>query len=98
MIFLAATLLSPITFLAHLVPLLFVFAAALSIPPARIGGLALLPAAVLLLGIAASGLSGRDLVGDAVYEGVAGYSVFAWTMLLLFGVMVALAGRDAPDS
>ncbi len=97
MIFLTSMLLSPITFLAHLVPLLFVFATTLSIRPARIRGPGLILAAVLLLGIAASGLSGRDLVGDAVYEGVAGYSVHAWTMLLLFGVMVALAGRGAPE-
>jgi hypothetical protein len=97
MVFLAAMLLSPITFLAHLVPLLFVFAAALSVRPAMIRGPRLILAGLLLLGIAASGLSGRDLVGDAVYEGVAGYSVFAWTMLLLFGVMVALAGRDPPS-
>ena len=97
MIFLTAMLLSPITFLAHLVPLLFVFATALSIAPARIRGPGVVLAAVLLLGIAASGLSGRDLVGGAVYEGVAGYSIFAWTMLLLFGVMVALAGRGGPE-
>ena len=98
MVFLSAMLLSPITFLAHLVPLLFVFATALSIPLARVRGPARILAAVLLLGIAASGLSGRDLVGDTFYEGVAGYSIHAWTMLLLFGVMAALASRHAPDS
>lgn len=97
MVFLTALLLSPITFIAHLVPLLFVFATTLSVRPAKLRGPGLILAAVLLLGIAASGLSGRDLAGDTVYQDVAGYSIFAWTMLLLLGVMVALAGRDPPE-
>jgi Glycosyltransferase family 87 len=98
MVFLTALLLSPITFTTHLVPLLFVFATVLSVPPTTLRGPGLVPAAVLLLGIAASGLSGRDLAGDAVYRGVAGYSIIAWTMLLLFGVTVALAGGDPPEA
>jgi hypothetical protein len=44
--------------------------------------------------MAASGLSGRDLAGDTVYQDVAGYSIFAWTMLLMLGVTVMLAGRE----
>jgi hypothetical protein len=31
-----------------------------------------------------TGLSGRDLVGRQLYLGVRGYSLMAWTMLLLF--------------
>jgi hypothetical protein len=59
---LTALLLSPITFTTHLVPLLFVFAVALSIRPEAIRGPARVLALVICLGMAASGLSGRDLV------------------------------------
>jgi hypothetical protein len=31
-----------------------------------------------------------------VYEAVGGYSVYVWTMLLLFLAAVVLAGREAP--
>jgi alpha-1,2-mannosyltransferase len=82
--FLAALLLSPITFTTHLVPLLFVFAAVLSLRPARFRGAAGVAAAGLCAGIAVCGLSGRDVVGDALYLDVGGYSVCAWTMVGLF--------------
>ncbi len=94
MVFLTALLLSPITFTTHLVPLLFVFAVAVSIRPETIRGPARVLALVICLGIAATGLSGRDLAGSTVYLGVAGYSIHAWTMLLLLLVMAALAGRE----
>jgi hypothetical protein len=93
MAFLAALLLSPITFTTHLVPLLFVFATVLSIRPAAVRGAGRAVAAALGLGMAASGLSGRDLAGDTVYRDVGGYSIFAWTMLGLFVAMLALALR-----
>ncbi len=73
LIFLAALLLSPITFTTHLVPLLFVFTVALRSLRERPGPGTVL-AAVTCLGIAASGLSGRDLAGHSVYRNVAGYS------------------------
>ncbi len=92
--FLAALLLSPITFTTHLVSLLFVFATFLSIPragpsPALRGAMAVVAVAMVVVG-----LSGRDLAGDTAYEGIAGYSVHAWTMLALFGAAVVLAGRE----
>jgi hypothetical protein len=93
MAFLAALLLSPITFTTHLVPLLFVFATVLSIRPAAVRGAGRAVAAALGLGMAASGLSGRDLAGDTVYRDVGGYSIFAWTMLGLFVATLALALR-----
>jgi hypothetical protein len=46
--------------------------------------------------MAVTGLSGRDLAGSTVYEAVGGYSVYVWTMLLLFFAAVVLAGREAP--
>lgn len=97
LIFLAALLLSPITFTTHLVPLLFVFTVVLSIPPGSVRGPARVLAAVVCLGIAASGLSGRDLAGDRVYRNVAGYSIHAWMMLILLLVMGALACRSGPS-
>jgi alpha-1,2-mannosyltransferase len=93
LVFLTALLLSPITFTTHLVPLLFIFAVALAIPTDAVRGPARLLALVTCLGMAVSGLSGRDLVGGAVYRSVGGYSVHAWTMLLLLLVMATLAGR-----
>jgi hypothetical protein len=94
---LAALLLSPITFTTHLVPLLFVFAVALSIRPETVRGPARVLALVICLGMAASGLSGRDLVGGRVYRDVGGYSIHAWTMVLLLLVMAALAGRTPTE-
>lgn len=89
MVFLAGLLLSPITFTTHLVSLLFVFSVFLSVRPASLPP-AVRPLAVLLcVAVAVIGLSGRDLAGNAVYEGVGGYSVYVWTMLLLFATTVA---------
>jgi hypothetical protein len=94
MVFLAGLLLSPITFTAHLVSLLFVFYAFLSFPPGAISRGEYLLAAVLLMGMAVTGLSGRDLVGDTAFLSIRGYSLMAWTMLLLFLATLALAGRE----
>jgi alpha-1,2-mannosyltransferase len=94
MVFLTALLLSPITFTTHLVPLLFVFTTLLSIRLTALRPPGYVLAAVLCLGMAASGLSGRDLAGDTVYQDVAGYSIYAWTMLLMLAVSVVLAGRE----
>lgn len=96
MVFLTALLLSPITFTTHLVQLLFPFATALSVRPATLRGPGRAVAGVLVLGMAASGLSGRDLAGGAAYRAAGGYSVHAWTMLLLLLTAAALAGRRAP--
>jgi hypothetical protein len=94
MVFLASLLLSPITFTAHLVGLLFVLYTFLSFPPGAISRAGYLPAAVLLVGIVMTGLSGRDLVGSTVFLSVRGYSVMVWTMLLLFLATLMLAGRE----
>jgi len=93
MAFATALLLSPITFTTHLVPVLFIFATVLSVRPAKLSGLARAGAGVLCVGMAVCGLSGRDLVGDAGYRAVGGYSVCAWTILALFGITFVLAGR-----
>jgi Glycosyltransferase family 87 len=99
MTFLACLLLSPITFTANLVFLLFVFCAFLSV---RVDTLALggrLVAVVLLAGMMMTGLSGKDLVGRTANLFVRDYGISVLTMLLLFVAAVALAGRgSAPDS
>ena len=94
MVFLAGYLLSPITFTTHLVGLLFVFYVFLSIPREALGRRWFLPAGILLSGILITGLSGRDLVGRTAYLAVRGYSMMAWTMLLLFLASLALAGKN----
>ena len=91
MVFLAGLLLSPITFMAHLVSLLFVFCVFLSVRPASLSPVARPLALLLCAAIAVIGLSGRDLAGSAAYEAVGGYSVYVWTMLLLFATEVVAA-------
>jgi hypothetical protein len=95
-IFLASLLLSPITFTAHLVGLLFVFCAFLSFPPGAITRGEYFVAAVLFTGMLVTGLSGRDLVGSTAFLSVRGYSLMAWTMLLLFLATLVLVGRERP--
>ncbi len=97
--FLAALLLSPITFTTHLVSLLLVFATFLSTPRAKLGRTTRAALALLTVAMAVTGLSGRDLAGNTAYESIAGYSVHAWTMLALFAAAVVLAGRpgDPPQ-
>jgi glycosyl transferase family 87 len=95
MTFLACLLLSPITFTAHLVFLLFVFCAFLSVRVATIPPGGRLLAGMLLVAMAMSGLSGRDLVGRAANLFVIDHGIFVLTILLLFVASVALAGRES---
>jgi len=92
--FLAGLLLSPITFTTHLVSLLFVYATFLSIRRALLTLPGKVAWAVALVAMAVTGLCGRDLAGDTAYVSVAGYSIYAWTMLGLFAAAVVLAGRE----
>lgn len=87
-VFLVSHLLSGITWKAHLVTLLFVFYAFFSLDAGAMprSGRLLLALAWVAIGII--GL-GRDLVGSQVYDSLAGYSVYVWVMLLLFGLSVA---------
>jgi len=94
-VFLISHLLSPITWKAHLVTLLFVFYTFLLLRPAVLPA----PLRVALIGlwglIGVSGLSGRDLIGRNAYYYLGGYSVVVWTMLLLFVAAVVLTQREA---
>jgi hypothetical protein len=95
MTFLACLLLSPITFTANLVFLLFVFCAFLSVRVATISTGGRLLAGLLLVAMAMTGLSGKDLVGRAANLFVRDHGIFVLTMLLLFVASVALAGRES---
>lgn len=95
MTFLACLLLSPITFTANLVFLLFVFCAFLSVRVATIPTGGRLLAGVLLVAMTMTGLSGKDLVGRSANLFVRDHGIFVLTMLLLFVASVALAGRES---
>jgi hypothetical protein len=92
-VFLIGHLLSGITWKAHLVTLLFVFYAFFLLDFGRFGR-----AGRWALGLAWAGIVvialGRDLVGSRVHHYLAGYSVFVWVMLLLFGLSLAWSGKE----
>jgi len=87
----AANLLSGITWKAHLVGLLFVGYAFLSLPleawPAS-RRRALLGLSALIV---ASGLAGRSVTGAPLQEALFGYSAWTWLLLLLFAASLLLA-------
>lgn len=92
-VFLIGHLLSAMTWKAHLVTLLFVLYAFLSLRPAelsrplRVGVYVILALAVVV------GLTGRDLVGDWLHHAIGGYSLIVWMMVLLFAWAIALSQR-----
>lgn len=92
-VFLVGHLVSGITWKAHLVTLLFVYCAFLSVPlrelPRGLRGCTY--AAVTLMAL--SGLTGRDVVGDRVHHWIGGYSLITWTMVVLFGAAIAFSQR-----
>ncbi len=91
-VFLTSHLLSGITFKAHLVTLLFVFSAFFALDPARVGRAGRWALGLAWSGIVVIGL-GRDLVGSRLHHYLAGYSVFVWVMLLLFGLSLVWSGE-----
>jgi hypothetical protein len=93
-VFLASSLMSGITWKAHLVTLLFVFYAFFSLDrqPMSRGARRLLGLA--WAGILAVGL-GRDVIGDRLHHYWAGYSAFVWVMLLLFTLSIAWSQRQS---
>jgi len=94
-VFLISHLLSPITEMAHLVTLLFVFYTFLALRPAALPRSMRFVLVGLWAFIVVSGLDGRDVVGRDAYYYIAGYSVVVWTMLLLFLAGIALTQREA---
>jgi len=94
-VFLISHLLSPITEMAHLVTLLFVFYTFLALRPAALPKSMRFVLVGLWAFIVVSGLDGRDVVGRDAYYYIAGYSVVVWTMLLLFLAGIALTQREA---
>ncbi len=94
-VFLACLLLSPVTFTANLVFLLFVFCAFLSVRFADLSFPDRVAAVVLGIAMAATGLSGKDLVGRTVNLYIKEYGTFVLTMLLLFVAGIILAERES---
>ena len=86
--FLIGHLLSAMTWKAHLVTLLFVNYAFLSLKPRGVTW-------VILALMAVVGVTGRDLVGDTLHHAMGGYGVIAWMMLLMFGASLWLSRKPA---
>lgn len=82
--FLVGHLLSAMTWKAHLVTLLFVYYAFLSLRWQALDRWERRFVAVTMAFVAIGGLSGRDLFGNTVHHYVGGYSVLVWAMVLLF--------------
>jgi len=92
-VFLIGHLLSPITWRAHLVSLLFVFSTFLALRPATLPTSQRMILYALWALMLVSGLEGRDIVGNQAFSYIAGYSIVVWTMLLLFLTGVAWTQR-----
>jgi hypothetical protein len=91
-IFLASHLLSGITWKAHLVTLLFVFYAFFLLRRQQMSRASRAALVIAWGGMVLVGL-GRDVVGARLHHYLAGYSVFVWVMLLLFGLSVVWSGN-----
>ena len=87
--FLVGHLLSAMTWKAHLVTLLFVNYAFLSVRPRGVTW------AILVL-MAIVGLTGRDLVGNTLHHAIGGYSLIVWMMLLMLGASLWFSRKPAP--
>jgi Glycosyltransferase family 87 len=95
-VFLTSHLLSGITWKAHLVTLLFVFATFFSLDRRELGAASRVALAAAWAGIGIVGLSGRDLVGDALHHYAGGYSLFVWVMLGLWTLSLCWSRPRAP--
>ena len=87
--FLVGHLLSAMTWKAHLVTLLFVYYAFLSLKPRGFTW-------VILALMAITGLTGRDLVGDWVHHAMGGYSMIVWMMVFMLGASLWLSRKTSP--
>jgi len=87
--FLVGHLLSAMTWKAHLVTLLFVNYAFLSL---RARGFVW----VILALMAIVGMTGRDLVGDTLHHAMGGYGVIVWMTLLMLGASLWLSRKRSP--
>lgn len=88
-------LLSGLTWKSHLVTLLFVFYAFLSLRlPELPGGLRRFVVGAIAL-MVVSGGTGRDLVGNTLHHYIGGYSLIVWTMLVLLVGAIALSSLRA---
>jgi len=88
--FLAALLLSGVTWNHHLVALLFVFATFFICPwrqlPGRWRSMVLAAYALIIV----HGLAGRDTLGSKLHDLLAGYRTLSWSLVYLFVLCLAL--------
>jgi alpha-1,2-mannosyltransferase len=96
--FLLWHLVSPITWIAHMVSMVFVYLSFLARDLKGAPAVSRALHAASCAGIVAAGLSGRDLIGRRAFEVVSGWELHTWVLLLLFASALALArsGRQAP--
>lgn len=95
-VFLISHLLSPITWRAHLVTLLFVYSTFLALRPSTLGRLPRFVLPVLWALMTVSGL-GRDVIGNEAFNAIARTSVVVWTMMLLLVTGVAVTWLSSPE-
>jgi len=83
-VFIASHLLSTITWRAHLVSLLFIFAAVFLVDRRRLSYYQRIFLYIIYAMIGIISVTGRDLVGTYIYFHLSGYSFVSWTLILLF--------------
>jgi Glycosyltransferase family 87 len=92
-VFLAAHLLSGITWKTHLVTLLFVAYVFFSLHPGLVDGWKRGAVWLAWMGLVVIGL-GRDVIGGRLHHYMAGYSVYVWVMVLLLALSFTWSERD----
>ncbi len=82
--FLMATLLSGITWKAHLVSMLFVFMAVFTVDYTKLKKVEKMIYAVVCFLIGFTGMTGREILGSELHYYFGGYSAITWVLLILF--------------
>ena len=83
-IFLVGSLLSGITWKAHLVMLLFVFMVFFSIDKNNLGKYLKIYLYILWGLMVIVGMAGKEILGEKAHDHFDGYSIIAWTLVILF--------------
>ena len=91
-VFLTGHLVSGVTWKAHLVTLLFVVYAILTLPRRSMPGAWRTGLGALAIAFSVGGL-GRDIVGNDLHHWIGGFSLLVWTMLLAWAAAMSLSHR-----
>lgn len=92
-VFLTGHLVSAITWKSHLVTLLFVVYAILTIPRRPLPGAWRAGLGALAIAFGVVGIAGRDIVGNDLHHWIGGFSLLVWTMLLAWAAVMTLSHR-----